>query len=348
MKDVSILTYSTAGGGIAEYVSHLRSRLDSEFHISSEVVQAPEAAESDTVLIEYQKNLPLGSRLLLDVQRLGQTKKVLVEVHDHLSQFSEKDRMNLSQRATLLYRSDEFARYDGVQRYSIMPLSAYLDVPRIDVAYTGEVRLGWFGYAAKHKGLLRIVRLARRLGVPTLLLASRNTETTDGISQYNETVEEAQRKGGAHCEIKTGYFTPEEIVRDLSGCSHIVFAHTNQPTASGSIEFAKRAGRPIIATNTFQSRLARIQFRFSRLNPREWGDWLLDRGVDFKYRASGDRASYAAVPSLRTLTSETVRHTLPPDVDGLPTLVRALQIPKTPNGAVGKNGNFALREGSTA
>jgi hypothetical protein len=325
MTDLSILTYSVSGGGIAEYVGHLRTRLGNEFQISSEVVSDLNAAVSGTVLIEYQKDLPLGSRLLTDVQRLSKSKKVLVEVHDHLSKFPVTDRTILSQTATLLYRCDEFARYDGVARYVVMPHLAYLDVPKMDSAYSGKVRLGWFGYAAKHKGLLRILRLARRLGVPVLLMASRNTESADGVTQYQEAVEVAVRHSGAEAEIKTGYFSPEEIVKGLNGCSHLVFAHTNQPTASGSIEFAKRAGRPILATNTFQSRLARIPLLFSRLNPWEMYPWLLDRGADIKYHAVRDGSSVRPYPTLDILNSDAVRHRLPEEVDGLPILVQLLR-----------------------
>jgi hypothetical protein len=337
MTDLSILTYSVSGGGIAEYVGHLRSRLENEFQLSSEVVSDLEAAVSDTVLIEYQKDLPFGSRLLSDVHRLSKTKRVLVEVHDHLSKFPVTDRTILSQTATLLYRCDEFARYDGVTRYAVMPHLAYLDVPKMDGAYSGTVRLGWFGYAAKHKGLLRILRLARRLRVPVLLMASRNTESVDGLTQYEKTVEEAVQHSGADAEIKTGYFSPEEIVKGLNGCSHIVFAHTNQPTASGSIEFAKRAGRPIIATNTFQSRLARVPFNFSRLNPWEVYHGLLDRAVDFKYHAQHDRSPFSSYPTLGILNSDAVRYRLPEEVDGLPVLVQWLRMPVPSGSQIVKN-----------
>lgn len=267
-KAVSILVYAKGAGGIAEY-ARLLARRFAETGASAEIVESPQEVSSETALVEYANGLARGRDLLNDVKGLtAQGKRVLVEVHDTLERFPQKERTWLQGVALLLYRANESAERDGVTRYFLAPHTSYTPVPLLPPETKAGVTLGSFGFAARYKRTHLLVRLARRLNVPLRLMVSLNEET--GVEKSLEATRQLAVELGTaitgpgtyrsgDLEVRVGFFAMSEISEEMAGCSHIIFAHTSSNLPhSGVMTLAKRFSRPIVALESFQARQAQV------------------------------------------------------------------------------------------
>ncbi|MDV3278437.1 MAG: hypothetical protein LYZ69_08245 [Nitrososphaerales archaeon] len=263
---VSILTYSTASGGMGEYARLLVARFSSA-RVKAEMVDSARDASASSVVVEYANGLSRGGELVRDVELLAaQGKRVVVKVHDTLERFKPEERLWLQRQATLTYRANEAAERDGVRRYVIVPHASYTNMPALPSKEAGGLVIGSFGFAAKYKRYPLIIRLARRLQVPLRLMVSLNAEV--GVERSMTALKQIEQEFGSaipgpgsyssgEVELKVGFFEPVQIAKAMEECSHIVFAHTTSNLQnSGVMTMAKRFSRPIVALDSFQARQA--------------------------------------------------------------------------------------------
>ena len=273
-QQLSILRYTANRGGISEYINSLSNRLRTELAMDVQVVDDPLNVKYDLVLVEYESGLGRARGLLSDVETLrNRGKTIIIEIHDWLTRSSAMDKAEvrkLENETVLTYRANEVAQKDGVESYYLCPHISYLDVPATPFAEKDELCLGTFGFSTRGKRLHKIVALAKSLNIRTKILASINEEY--GREECLKVIKELKRdpsvevlnsseehfSGKSLITVKTGFFTTGEIAKELEECSHIVFAPKTHYWAAGTMTFAKRLSKPIVALDSFQARQAQV------------------------------------------------------------------------------------------
>jgi hypothetical protein len=272
-KRLSILTYSEGTGGMSEYTRMLSDRLRNEAAIENEVVNNSTNVTSDIVLIEYGWGLRRADELVGDVSRLTEAKKkVIVEIHDSLMRIPSSVRRELEKKAVLTYRANEIAQFDHVQEYFLYPHISYANVAVKAFGSKSEICLGSFGFGLTVKRIGELVGLCNRLKIRGKFLISLNEELGDrGREQFAKTIGSIAKTKGAGATgqgfpgsftldngiiVKSGFFTMDEISRELDECSHLVFAHRSFYAHSGTMTLAKRFSKPIVALDSFQAKQA--------------------------------------------------------------------------------------------
>ena len=291
---VSILSYSPGAGGIAEYTSLLRERLTS-WGKKVEVVEKPESASGQTVVVEYANGLVRGSGLVRDVALLSaQGKRVVVEVHDTLERFPHAQRLRLQGMCVIAYRANEAAERDRVERYYLLPHISFTDILQSPFETGPEMVLGSFGFAARYKRTEMLIRLARKLRVPLNLMVSLNEEV--GIEKSMGVLRQLEPEFGSPLpgegeysmegvRLRVGFLERSEIAREMAACSHIVFAHTSSNLQhSGVMTMAKRFSRPIVAIDSFQARQAQVVRVKSFTKPGALADSVRSFGAALLHR----------------------------------------------------------------
>lgn len=162
------------------------------------------------------------------------------------------------QKQVLLVRDNKMARIAGLSRYTIMPLSAY-PASFCSADTDNDLVIGSFGFATKSKNFDKICELAIRLNIRAMLLLSINNLTGSSEDQSSEIAYSIESKYRSDkIQIRIGYFSHEQIRDAMSECSHIVFAQDNVFGSTASMRLAASFGKPVIATDTFQSRDAQV------------------------------------------------------------------------------------------
>jgi hypothetical protein len=289
---ISILSYSLEQGGIGEYTRLLEERLSTACGKKAEVVSEPGEASAGTVIVEYANGLVRGRRLVEDVAFLtGRGKNVLVEIHDTLERFDPGDRQRLQGLCTLAYRANEAAERDRVTDYFLLPHLSFANVDPLPFKKVPETVLGSFGFAARYKRTGLLIRMARRLGVPLNLMISINKEV--GIAKSTDVLKQLEPELGSPVEgegeysrdgvtLRVGFFGVSEIAREMSSCSHIIFAHTSSNFQhSGVMTLAKRFTRPIVAIDSFQAKQAQVVRVKSFTKMSALGDSVRSFGASF-------------------------------------------------------------------
>ncbi len=347
-SQISILSYSDEKGGISEYVEVLSGRLKSEWQMDVQIARDSKEVLFDTVIVEYSRGLGRAERLIHDVDYLrSQNKTVIIENHDTISKLTVGERIRLQNEATLTYKANEIGERDKIEKYYLYPHISYMNVPLQPYENRDKICLGTFGFAFNYKNLDEIAWLAKKLKVKAKLLISINQEV--GREEGQEVIRKLKRIKWLHVFqreessriaaengiiAKIGFFTLQEVVEELKGCSHIVFAHGSGPSNSGVMTFAKRLSRPIVATDSFQARQAQVirvgVFSKFLVFQKKIKSLMvgLTRGqrpnfVEFireTYNLVADRTTRISLLFLKEHSEELAR-----DEDGLPYLVAILQ-----------------------
>jgi SAM-dependent methyltransferase len=142
------------------------------------------------------------------------------------------------------------------QGYTVVPHVLYAPQEETHRDKVGELQIGSFGFAFRHKHFDDVIRLAQRLQVRCKIVATINNVSKGTLQETTTTSQELERFSSDTVSVITGFYKDEEILSYLGDCTHIIFAHESRPQVSGSIRFAAQAGVPIIAQDSFQSREA--------------------------------------------------------------------------------------------
>ena len=119
---------------------------------------------------------------------------------------------------------------------------------------TSELCLGSFGFAFRFKNLDKIIDLGRKLGIGVVILASIADSTPEVHRETSLVAEQLEKLRSDNVRVLTGFFDKQEILRELSKCSHILMAQKDMREASGTIRFAYQVGLPIVALDSLQAR----------------------------------------------------------------------------------------------
>ena len=285
-KKVSIISYSQGTkGGINEYAIALSKRLRKEYAMSVEIVKSASDAKYKDVIIQEQLVLCDDNKLKMEIQHLkSKGSRVFVEIHDSMKGADPATMRYIQDNSNVLCRCNEMAVQDRLNKYLLMPLISYKDLPAIAPSKSKQICIGSMGYALSGKRIDEIVNLAKRLGVRAKITMGINTETQSVIKNNELTIKKIEalddgreigvyykgtKEPNRRIRIKLGAFTPNEIEKELSECTHFVFAQKGAIVPSATMAFVKRLqGRPIISLDTFQAKQMQA-IRVKILNPEK-------------------------------------------------------------------------------
>ena len=329
---VSILSYTSMPGGIEEYAKLLQTR----FALSGTnctILGGPADSSDDTVVVEYANGLAKGASLPRDVDMLAaKGKRVIVEVHDTLERFSHEEKARLQSQCTLVYRANEGAERDGVDKYTLAPHVSYLNLPLAPFEAKEGLVLGSFGFAARYKRTGMIIRLARKLGLDLNLVVGLNREIGEEKSKraltelekdFGSPISGEGQYSSGRINLRLGFFEPSEIASSMAACSHLVFAHTSSNFQhSGVMTMAKRFSRPIVALESFQAKQAQVNRVQSFWKPEALADSARSFGAALRHgrvelgRLVGDASGILTKESLSADYLVRHRNGLSRDEDG--------------------------------
>ncbi|MBX8631799.1 MAG: hypothetical protein KIY12_01870 [Thermoplasmata archaeon] len=142
--------------------------------------------------------------------------------------------------------------------YYLMPHINY-DYPEFNndadsVKKSDRLCIGTFGFAAPYKRVEKICRLAEKLGVPCKVLLS----VSDTDENFRRRTERHAKRIMNRCvsrnvNVEVGFFTPEELFRKLSSCTHILFSQVSVVQSSGSMRLASALHKPVVSSECFQA-----------------------------------------------------------------------------------------------
>ncbi len=160
------------------------------------------------------------------------------------------------QKCRLLMRNPYIAEKSAIGNYTLMPLIAYPKLNFERKKKSKGIRLGSMGYALESKNFDRICDLAIHLKVPLTLMISINEVTPKMKEMQEQYAKEIYEKYSKHPSITIyiGYFAPEEILHELSDCTHLIYSQNEARGASYSMRFGMQLGIPVISHNVFQAR----------------------------------------------------------------------------------------------
>jgi SAM-dependent methyltransferase len=275
--------------GIAEYTLHLKKRFE-EAGIQANVFTTWKTNHNHyPTIIEYeprlQQEIPEES-FIIEAHRLPSRYSISVELRNSLNrvlanpnelfqflrlitldvfhlirvigQIGSKRGLGIFEENVLLVRSNELAEFSGVARYVLMPHIAYAS-SELPPPQNGQIRLGSFGFATKGKNFDKICDLAKKLGLQLTLMLS--------INEFNERTErETQtlaqqlrcRYESEQVHVHVGFFSDEEIRKELGKCTHLISAQDDSLGTSGSLRYMISIGRPVISLDSMQAREAQV------------------------------------------------------------------------------------------
>jgi len=167
------------------------------------------------------------------------------------------------EHCNLLIRHPLLAQKSHITKFTLMPHIAYPPIDFKKKKNDGKIRLGAMGFATESKNFNQICDLAIRLNVPLVLLMSITEINPKAAKMHMDYANDIRKKYGGHKNIymKIGYFTPDEMLYELSNCSHIISAQNEAKGSSGSMRFAMRLGIPIISSPNFQANEAQTNIK---------------------------------------------------------------------------------------
>ena len=170
----------------------------------------------------------------------------------------------------VLAKSNSLVEKAYIKKYLLMPHIAYPKF-NMEINTNIELKLGSFGFAFKFKNFHKVCKLAKKLNIPLILLLSiPERKSTDGDKLERERALKLANKIKKKYESKTiqieiGFFDDKYIAKELSNCSHIIFAQKSANQTSGSMRFAIALNKPVIALDSYQAREAQV-YRVKRLS----------------------------------------------------------------------------------
>jgi len=271
--------------GISEYAKALAGRLNAE--LCGDEAEIPENA--DTVLVETYttqfskvKRFNFGTRRawFIDCHGLDSDMMSWLNGHGNVTPIVRSSYLVMLEQADITNRAlNRYVRHFPRMAAPLMPpfrwvarrliefrspkLRNYVVAPHILYSpppdgsqrrSNGELCLGSFGFAFRFKGFDKIVDLGRKLGIPVVILASIADSNPEVHRETSQVAEQLERQRSDNIRILTGFFDRQEILAELSRCSHIVMAQKDMREASGSLRFAHQLGLPIIALDSLQAR----------------------------------------------------------------------------------------------
>ena len=261
-SEMDIISYSSGRGGISAYCDTLSKRLFQEYGIKMNLIEKTKDSKCGLVILEYHNLLPKAGNIVEDVRYLSNLgKRVIIECHSIMGM--ESDILSeVERRAMICYRSNENAEYDGCVKYSLLPLISYNHVYPTESKKSKGIILGSFGYPFEHKRIEDLILLSNKQRIKLNLFLSVNDETQSNKIVTSSILVELKKSNSTYVDITTDYLPDKELADRLSCCSHLVFANKGGMDSSGTMQFAKRIGKPIVAIDSYQSRQAQV----SRVN----------------------------------------------------------------------------------
>jgi len=272
--------------GIYEYSRVLARRLNLPLYGDKEEIPQ----NINTVIIETEAQLfanisrmqfEKSKRWFLDCHSLGREMIVWLNKNSHitpivrgsylLTLIEQEKYLRLMNRARklfpLVYRfirsNRKIAKFlsdlllkdaPKLSRYVVAPHILYDEhTPMYQEAGKKELCIGSFGFAFRFKHFDEIAKLAKRLGVKAMIIATINNTSETILNETQSVSRELARYESENVKIVTGYLNEEEILACLRDCTHVVFAQDDRPQTSGSMRFASRLGVPIISVDSFQA-----------------------------------------------------------------------------------------------
>jgi SAM-dependent methyltransferase len=275
--------------GIAEYTLHLKKRFEQAgIHANAFTTWKTNHNDYPTI-IEYeprlQQEIPeesfiieahrLPSRYSISVELRNSVKRVLTNPGElfqflrliildvpHLigviGQIGSKRGLGILEGNMLLVRSNELAESSGVARYVLMPHIAY-ESSELSPRQNGRIHLGSFGFATKAKNFDKICSLAKKLGFQLTLMLSINGFNERTERETQTLAEQLRcRYGSEQIKIHVGFFSDEEIRKELGKCTHLISAQDDSLGTSGSLRYMISIGKPVISLDNMQAREAQV------------------------------------------------------------------------------------------
>lgn len=278
---IDLLCYSIKEDGILIYSRILKERLENELSQKVNLIHKAEESVSGTIIIEYHRGFQSESDLLFDIDTLNKKgSSIILENHSPIGKELYQKILKLgSERVVVTYRSSEMAYNDQAKVFGILPHISYVNIPYMEPFQESNIRIGSFGFLGKQKGVDEIIRLCRRLKLPAILLLGYNP--LGSMDKYERAISNLKSKYIDDKRVKIientkwnynvsdsiniiyGRFTDEQILFNMSKCSHIAFAHRNRIEESGTMKYAKRLNRPIFALDSYQAKIGQI-YRFKK------------------------------------------------------------------------------------
>lgn len=251
---IFLKSYSEGKGGISKHCEILKYRFWNDYGIKCTDLSTQSVTDS-IVLIEHHPRLLNDEVFLNDIKQLvAANNLVYIELHS-LLRCSKETKKYIEENTVLLYRSNENAKEDGVTHYNLFPVIAYSNI-NVNKPSNTSTLLGTFGYPFKHKGLDEIIDFSIREKLPLEAYLSVNNETKENATVTANELARINANKKDNVRIFTDYLEDNELANRLSRCTHILFGNKGGFDASGTMQFAKRLHRPIIAIDSLQSRMA--------------------------------------------------------------------------------------------
>lgn len=159
------------------------------------------------------------------------------------------------QEFNLLIRHPVLAQMSQISKYTLMPHIEYPDLLFKRKRKTDSIFLGAFGFPSESKNFPSICDLAVRLNVKLLLIMSISGINSKVAATQEEYVQKitADYLKQKNIIIKSGYFSEENLLSELSVCTHIISAQNSVRGTSGSMRMAMRLRVPVISIDNFQA-----------------------------------------------------------------------------------------------
>jgi hypothetical protein len=170
------------------------------------------------------------------------------------------------EKHTLLVRNNELAEFSGIKEYYLMP-HCIVKNNKIMSKNNNKLFIGTYGFAAPYKNFEAVCEVALKLDIKALLLLSTNSlnsRSVDSTARY-ATLLYNRYNGRGKITIKLGQFSFDELKKELYDCTHLFAPQHNVYNVSSSMRFMVSLGKPVIATDSMQSREAQV-LRVNSLN----------------------------------------------------------------------------------
>lgn len=268
LKELYIVSPMIKQDGITIYSENLKVKFESIGIRANLVSSAENCHNSKAIIYQYDPGLfqkiPRNNNAFIEMHSTRLRIRGIVYVTLRLRSLKKgfillRQLLSLSKHH-LLIRNNELSKIPTfkLKNYTIVPHLAYPDLGIR--AKPNEIFLGSFGFALPFKRFDDVCDLAIRLGVKCKILLSINNASEDMQNTTSSTADIIRKKYSCHpnIEIKTGFFTDEEILTELSVCSHILFAQQNTYQTSGSYRFPTQLKIPVVAVESFQARESQV------------------------------------------------------------------------------------------
>lgn len=269
LDKVNIISPMKKQDGITIYAENLKKRFE-QVGIQANLVEDYNKCNiSYPTIFEYEptllQDIPFNKNIFIEMHSTRATLKNVVGafVYTHSVNkslhFFQNLRFIRAHKNNIIRSSDLASKFFlSLKNYLIMPHIAY---PEIGIrANPDDICIGSFGFASPAKNFDQICELTIRLKVKCVLVLTINNSSENWYETSSRTIAQLKERYNKYSNITmhVGFFTDQEILKQLSTCSHIIFAENDSGQTSGSYRFPVQLGIPIIATDTFQARESQV------------------------------------------------------------------------------------------